>query len=66
MKTIYAEERRIRLPADYGPDPILMKKKGQAMPVRDIKEFKKKIVDENYIDHAINKIAMELSHFLTK
>jgi len=31
-----------------------------------IKDFKKKISDESYLDHAISKLATDLSHYLTK
>ncbi|MBP7734331.1 MAG: hypothetical protein KA369_00025 [Spirochaetes bacterium] len=31
-----------------------------------IKEFRKKIADNTYLDHAITRIATDLSHFLTK
>ena len=31
-----------------------------------IKEFREKIYNEDYIDHAIGKIASDLSHYLTK
>ncbi len=31
-----------------------------------IKEFRKKISDDTYLDHAINRIATDLSHYLTK
>jgi hypothetical protein len=31
-----------------------------------IKEFRKKISDETYLDHAITRIATDLSHYLTK
>ena len=31
-----------------------------------IKEFRKKISDETYLEHAINRIATDLSHYLTK
>lgn len=31
-----------------------------------IKEFRKKISDETYLDHAISRLATELSHYLTK
>lgn len=31
-----------------------------------IKEFRKKISDETYLDHAITRIATDISHFLTK
>ncbi len=30
-----------------------------------IEEFRKKITDEVYLDHAINKIASDLSRYLT-
>lgn len=31
-----------------------------------IEEYKKKISDDAYLDHAIRKIATDLSHYLTK
>jgi hypothetical protein len=31
-----------------------------------IQEFKKRVSDEEYLDHAIKKIATDLSHYLTK
>ncbi len=31
-----------------------------------INEFREKIYDDEYIDHAIGKIASDLSHYLTK
>lgn len=31
-----------------------------------IEEYRKRISDESYMDHAINKIATDLSHYLTK
>jgi hypothetical protein len=31
-----------------------------------IREFRKKIADESYLEHAINRIATDLSHFLTR
>lgn len=31
-----------------------------------IKEFRKKIKDEAYLEHAILRIATDLSHYLTK
>ena len=31
-----------------------------------IKEYRDRISDESYLDHAINKIATDLSHYLTK
>jgi hypothetical protein len=29
-------------------------------------EYRKRIADEDYLDHAIRKIASDLSHYLTK
>lgn len=31
-----------------------------------IREFRKKISDNSYLDHAITRIATDLSHYLTK
>lgn len=31
-----------------------------------IEEYRKRISDEAYVDHAIRKIAADLSHYLTK
>lgn len=31
-----------------------------------IKELKERVSDEAYLDHAISKIAADLSHYLTK
>jgi hypothetical protein len=31
-----------------------------------IEEYRKRISDNQYLDHAINKIATDLSHYLTK
>ncbi|EQA52083.1 hypothetical protein LEP1GSC052_1182 [Leptospira kmetyi serovar Malaysia str. Bejo-Iso9] len=38
------------------------------MPVkkRKFEDYKKKLEDPSYIDFAIDKIAMEISHFLAK
>jgi hypothetical protein len=33
---------------------------------RKIEEYRKMISDKQYLDHAINKIATDLSHYLTK
>lgn len=66
MKTLVEEEETL-LAETVGPDPLLMKKRG--IPVqgpRDIKAYKKKIRDDVYMDHAINRIAMELMHFLVR
>ena len=66
MKTLLDQDNSVQ-GGRYGPDPVLMKKKGLSQPIpRDISEYKKKIRDDNYMEHAINRIAMELSHFLSK
>lgn len=31
-----------------------------------IRELKKRVADESYLDHAISKLAADLSHYLTK
>ena len=31
-----------------------------------IEEYRKRVSDEAYVDHAIRKIAADLSHYLTK
>jgi len=31
-----------------------------------IRELKKRVTDESYLDHAISKLAADLSHYLTK
>jgi hypothetical protein len=33
---------------------------------RRIDEYRKRIADEQYLDHAIHKIATDLSHYLTR
>lgn len=51
----------------FGPDPVLMKKIGATdQRPNDLDYYKKKIKDKKYIDHAIHRIAMELSHFLSR
>ncbi|MCR9144547.1 MAG: hypothetical protein RIF32_06590 [Leptospirales bacterium] len=65
MRTLLEEDLALESPG-YGPDPVMMKKKGQPNLSRDITDFKKKIRDKKYMDHAINRIAMELMHFLAR
>ncbi len=51
---------------DY-EDPAILKKQGILyLQKKDLSYYRKKIVDENYMDHAINRIAMELMHFILK
>ena len=51
----------------FGPDPLLCRKKGlgDTLP-RDIPEYKSKVENESYMNHAIDRIALELMHFLVK
>jgi len=66
MKTLLDRENSVP-GEEFGPDPILMRKKGLPNPhPRDISEYKKKITDDSYMEHAIDRIAMELMHFLSK
>ena len=66
MRTLLDQDNSVQ-GERYGPDPVLLKKQGLPNPApRDISEYKKKILDEKYMEHAINRIAMELSHFLSK
>lgn len=65
MKTAVDEQAYVDA-RDYGPDPVLMKKKGMPSDERNISEFKKKIMDDHYMEHAIDRIALELMHFLAK
>lgn len=65
MRTLLEADLALESPG-YGPDPVLMKKKGTPNLSRDITDFKKKIHDKQYMDHAINRIAMELMHFLAR
>lgn len=52
---------------DIDEDPMVLKKQGiEYFRKKDISYYKKKIIDENYLDHAIQRIAMELSHFILK
>ena len=51
---------------EYGPDPVLLKKQGMPSESRNIEVYRQKIADEDYLNHAINRIAMELSHFIAK
>ena len=42
-------------------------KQGDKEVVSDkIREFRKKISDKTYLEHAITRIATDLSHYLTK
>ncbi|HOE21404.1 MAG TPA: hypothetical protein PKJ69_10650 [Spirochaetota bacterium] len=43
-----------------------IKKEAEKEVSQKILEYRKKISDEAYLDHAINRIATDLSHYLTK
>jgi hypothetical protein len=52
----------------------LMNKEGRGIEIKTttakrelkIEEYRRRIADESYLDHAIRKIAADLSHYLTK
>ncbi len=53
--------------SEYGPDPVILRKRGLARNTHSKFElYKKKLNDPYYMEFAINKIAMELTHFLSK
>jgi hypothetical protein len=43
-----------------------IKQDNRELDADKIEEFRKKIADDTYLDHAINRIATDLSHYLTK
>ncbi|HQG42780.1 MAG TPA: hypothetical protein PLH80_12375 [Spirochaetota bacterium] len=43
-----------------------IKKEAAKEVSQKILEYRKKVSDEAYLDHAINRIATDLSHYLTK
>lgn len=66
METLLDQED-VELGETFGPDPILLRKKGlQNVNPRDISEYKERITDPTYMEHAIDRIAMELMHFLAR
>ncbi len=54
MKHLMNKDEREKKPGKIRGDP------------RKIEEYRKRISDETYLDHAIKKIATDLSHYLTK
>ncbi len=46
-------------------DREIRKSSNTADPER-IRKLKKRVADESYLDHAISKLAADLSHYLTK
>ncbi len=52
---------------DFGPDPVLLRKSGKSQKQKKKSEtYRKRIEDPKYMDYAINKIAVELLHFIQK
>jgi hypothetical protein len=54
MKSLMNKDDREIKPGSLRGDP------------KKIEEYRKRISDETYLDHAIKKIATDLSHYLTK
>ncbi|HSV96854.1 MAG TPA: hypothetical protein VLM75_07960 [Spirochaetota bacterium] len=54
MKTLMNKDDREKKPGSLRGDP------------KKIEEYRKRISDETYLEHAINRIATDLSHYLTK
>ena len=66
MKTLL-EQNLSKSDGGFGPDPLLQRKKGLKDTLsRDTLGYKDKIKDASYMRHAIDKIAVELMHFLVK
>lgn len=65
MKTLLEPDMDVQKER-FGPDPLLLRKQGQEIQSRDVTVYKNKIIDDDYMEHAINRIAMELSHFLAR
>lgn len=64
---ILAEKNLAKDDWKFGPDPLLQRKQGlKDTPPRDILEYKEKIEDASYMRYAIDKVALELMHFLVK
>lgn len=52
---------------DFGPDPVMLRKSGQSSKiVKRSEAYKKRLEDPTYMDFAIDKIAVELLHFISK
>ena len=63
MKTLLEKSASGR----FGPYPVLLKKRGLSdSNPRNISDYKERIKDKDYMEHAIDRIAMELMHFLAK
>ncbi|MCB1179214.1 MAG: hypothetical protein KDK36_16655 [Leptospiraceae bacterium] len=63
---IYSDEKSGRM-LEYGPDPIILRKRGVSRKTHQKYDlYKRKINHPDYMEYAINKIAVELTHFLSK
>jgi len=52
---------------EFGPDPVMLRKRGMSASInKKFENYKKKVDDPAYMEYAINKIAMEISHFIQK
>ena len=66
-KSVLTPELEIEPVHFFGPDPIILRKRGLSRNINGkYEDFKRKIEDPEYMNFAINKIAMELTHFLSK
>lgn len=62
-----AQHNKLKPVSQYGPDPVLLRKRGVARIAKERFElYKRRIEDPAYMEYAINKIASELTHFLSK
>ncbi len=62
LKQEFSEDTNI-----FGPDPLLHRKQGLKDTLqRDVVNYKEKLQDKKYMNYAIDKIAVELMHFLVK
>ncbi len=67
MKTLFEDQNLVQSKQGFGPDPILYRKKGLSDSLNhNISDYREKLKDKHYIHHAIDKIAVELMHFLVK
>jgi hypothetical protein len=74
VKGIFTCSRRNRTPQGVIVMQHLMNKEGRGVEIKTapvkkelrVDEYRKRIADETYLDHAIRKIATDLSHYLTK
>ena len=64
---IHSTGRGLLDPSTFGPNPIILRKRGIYRDMQNKYDlYKRKIEDPGYMEFAINKIAVELTHFLSK